>query len=229
MRLDRLLGQHRHWSRRHVRLLLATGQVRVDGQEITDGTFEVLPQHCVEAQDECLQAGRPRHYLMLNKPAGLLSATSDPVHPTVMSLLPPALAQQLHIAGRLDRASTGLLILTNDGNWSRNLTSPTQRKPKTYRVRLAHPIHPDTARVFAQGIHFPFENITTLPAKLELLGEREARLTLYEGRYHQIKRMFGRFRNPVLALHRERMGELWLDDLAEGTYRPLTESEIASV
>ncbi len=229
MRLDRLLGQHPHWSRRHVRLLLATGRVRVDDRGITEGTFEVQPHHRVEADGICLQAGRPGRYLMLHKPAGLLSATADPVHPTVMSLLPPDLAEGLHIAGRLDRASTGLLILSNDGSWSRRLTSPALRKPKTYRVRLAHPIHPDTARVFAKGIHFPFEGITTLPAELEPLGEREARLTLYEGRYHQIKRMFGRFRNPVLALHRERMGALWLDDLAEGAHRPLSADEIASV
>ncbi|SHH78826.1 pseudouridine synthase [Ferrimonas marina] len=229
MRLDRLLGQHPRWSRRHVRQLLALGQVRVNGQPQHQATWEVTRFCRVEADGELLQAGQAAHYLMLHKPAGLLSATEDPLHPTVMTLLPQALQGELHIAGRLDRASTGLLVLTNDGNWSRRLTDPASDKAKTYRVTLANPVDPDTARVFAEGIHFPFEDIVTRPVQLEQLGEREVRLTLTEGRYHQIKRMFGRFRNPVLALHRESMGPLQLGTLPQGQYRRLTDAEVAAI
>ena len=230
MRLDRLLCQHPRWSRRHTLTLLAQGKVLVDGLTTTNGTLEINGFARVEADGELLQAGQTALYLMLNKPAGVLSATSDPEHQTVMDLLPEKLADKLHIGGRLDKASSGLMLLTNDGLWSRRITAPTLKKPKTYHVTTGNPIHPDTERVFAEGIHFPFENITTSPAQLECLGPNRARLTIYEGRYHQIKRMFGRFRNPVVALHRESMGDITLDSsLAPGQIRPLTELEVQSV
>ncbi len=210
--------------------LLAQGQVQVNRQVVQNPTLAVTAFDAVTAAGEVIQAGKPAHYLMLYKPAGILSATADPVHTTVMDLLPAELTADLHIGGRLDRASTGLMLLTNDGQWSRRATDPDKRSPKVYRVTLANPIHPDTERVFAQGIHFPFENITTSPAQLQRLGERECRLTIYEGRYHQIKRMFGRFRNPVVAMHREAMGAIRLDPtLQPGQFRPLTDAEIASV
>jgi 16S rRNA pseudouridine516 synthase len=147
-----------------------------------------------------------------------------------MDLLPEDLASQLHIGGRLDKASSGLMLLTNDGLWSRRATEPGLKKPKTYRVTTGNPIHPDTTRVFAEGIHFPYENITTSPAHLEQLSDYEVRLTIYEGRYHQIKRMFGRFRNPVIALHRESLGDIQLDpSLSPGQFRPLTEQEVQTI
>ncbi|MGI9275170.1 MAG: pseudouridine synthase [Endozoicomonas sp.] len=230
MRLDRLLCQQPRWSRRHSQILLAQGKVLVDGTPATDGTLELNSFSRVEASGELLQAGQPALYLMLNKPVGVLSATCDPEHQTVMDLLPAELADKLHIGGRLDKASSGLMLLTNDGLWSRRITEPSLKKPKTYQVTTGNPIHPDTERVFADGIHFPFENITTSPAQLERLGSNRARLTIYEGRYHQIKRMFGRFRNPVVALHRESMGNITLDaSLAPGQFRPLTEQEVQSV
>ena len=230
MRLDRLFCQHPKWNRRHAQLLLALGKVYVNGQVTSDGTLEIDQFARVDADGKRLQAGKTALYLMLNKPAGILSATSEPEHQTVMDLLPAELANQLHIGGRLDKASSGLMLLTNDGLWSRRITAPDLKKAKTYKVTTGRPIHPDTERVFTEGIHFPFENITTSPAQLERLGPNQARLTIYEGRYHQIKRMFGRFRNPVVALHRETMGEIRLDaSLAPGQYRPLTEQEVQSV
>lgn len=210
--------------------LLVQGRVQVNQQVVHSPTLEVTAFDTVLADGELIQPGKAAHYLMLNKPAGILSATDDPVHPTVMDLLPPELAKELHIGGRLDRASTGLMLLTNDGQWSRRATDPERKSPKVYRVTLGNPIHPDTEKVFAEGIHFPFENITTSPAKLERLSDTECRLTIYEGRYHQIKRMFGRFRNPVIALHREAMGAIRLDpNLQPGQFRSLTDEEIASV
>ena len=122
------------------------------------------------------------------------------------------------------------MLLSNDGHWSRRITLPEQRKPKVYRVDTEQPISEDYIEVFARGLYFAYEDLTTLPAQLELLGSHRARLTLYEGRYHQVKRMFGHFRNRVVALHREQMGEIHLDpNLAPGQYRALTAAEIASV
>ena len=230
MRLDRLLGQHPTWGRQHIKVMLASLQVQVDGHTITDGKLDISQFQTVTAQDQTIQKGKAALYIMMNKPAGWLSATSDPEHPTVMEFLPDNMASELHIGGRLDRASSGLLILTNDGLWSRRLTAPELRKAKVYKVTTGNPIDPDTHRRFAEGIYFPYEDITTSPAKLEQLGPKEARLTIYEGRYHQIKRMFGRFRNPVIDLHRETMGEIKLDSkLAPGEFRLLSQQEIASI
>ena len=230
MRLDRLLCQHPQWSRRHAQTLLVQGKVCVDETVIRDGTFEVSAFAHVKVDGTIVQKWQKALYLMLHKPEGILSATADPEHQTVMDLLPLDLASLLHIGGRLDRASSGLILLTNDGLWSRRVTEPSLKKPKVYRVTTGNPIHPDTAKVFSEGIYFPYEDVITSPAQLEQLGTHTARLTIYEGRYHQIKRMFGRFRNPVTGLHREIMGDIKLDDtLAAGEYRFLTEKEVQSV
>ncbi|MRI33142.1 16S rRNA pseudouridine(516) synthase [Endozoicomonas sp. OPT23] len=227
MRLDRLLCQHPMWNRRHALTLLAQGKVLADGKVERDGSIDISQFVRVEVDGELIQEGQKALYIMMHKPVGILSATSDPVHKTVMDLLPAELASQLHIAGRLDRASSGLMLLTNDGQWSRRMTDPDLKKPKTYLVTTDNPIDPDTARLFAEGIYFPYEDITTSPAELEQLNSHLVRLTIYEGRYHQIKRMFGRFRNPVVGLHRESMGGIRLDDrLVEGGYRELSEIEI---
>ncbi|WP_298442453.1 pseudouridine synthase [uncultured Ferrimonas sp.] len=230
MRVDRLLTNQPQWNRRQALLLLAQGQVRINGSVIRNAEAEAdqFAQVCVN--HHIIQAGVAPQYWMLNKPAGVVSATRDPQHPTALALLPAELQPQLHIAGRLDKASTGLLLLTNDGLWSRRITEPALKKPKTYLVTLGNPIDPDTAARFAEGIHFEYENITTSPAQLQQLSSHQARLTIFEGRYHQIKRMFGRFRNPVVALHRETMGPIALDpNLTCGQSRPLTAAEITAI
>ena len=167
-------------------------------------------------------------YFMLNKPAGYLSATSDPEHPTVMELIDHPQRDELHLAGRLDRASTGLLLLTNNGRWSKHVTEPGSGVGKTYLVETAEDISEETARQFAEGIYFAYEDLTTQPANLEVLSTREARLTIREGRYHQVKRMFHAVGNRVTALHRESIGGLVLEaGLAVGEARRVTEGEVA--
>lgn len=226
MKLSRVLSNHNGISRRQARLWLAAGCVTVDGAVCRDGAMDVSRFCEVLANGQLLQAAEPAHYLMLHKPAGYLSATRDPLHPTVLELIAPDLRPHLHIGGRLDRASTGLLILSSDGLWSRRLTEPTVKIPKVYHVRTAHPISPETPERFAKGIWFACEQLRTSPAEIELLEEREARVTIYEGRYHQVKRMFHAVGNRVTSLHRERMGRLVLDpDLCPGEYRALTEHE----
>lgn len=234
MRIDRFLSNLPQGSRKQARRWLAAHQVRVDGQVVTDTEYPVSAFSTIELDGTLLQQRQPR-YFMLNKPAGYLSATEDPQHPTVFDLVDEPDKPLLHIAGRLDRNSTGLLLITDDGRWSRLLTDPSnasggQKVGKLYRVDTRDPIHPDTAKRFDEGIYFDYEKITTRPVALQQTGERQVLLTLFEGRYHQIKRMFGRFRNPVLALHRLKMGQIQLDPaLQPGQYRPLTQTEIDGV
>lgn len=227
MRLDRFISQHT--SRKQARLLIARGKVLVNGHVIKDGEAMITAFCAVTMDGQRLQQNEA-YYLMVNKPLGYVSATRDEQHSTVIDLINEPNREQLHIAGRLDLNSSGLLLLTNDGQWSRALTEPDKRIPKTYVVETQKPIAPDTATVFNAGIYFAYENIITKPVTLEPLSSHCARLTLYEGRYHQIKRMFGRFRNPVISIHREQIGGIKLDPLLKpGEYRPLSPNEVRSI
>ena len=202
----------------------------VDGVAVSDPHHEVREFSHVCVDDEVLQTGKSARYFMLHKPQGCVSATSDPQHPTVLDLLDEPDTHDLHIAGRLDFNTTGLMLITNDGQWSRRLTQPQTKLPKVYLVETEQVIGPEYAVTFKAGLYFAFEDLTTQPAELELLGPTTARLGIIEGRYHQVKRMFGHFNNKVIGLHRERMGPLVLDAaLAPGEYRALTDDEIRQV
>jgi 16S rRNA pseudouridine516 synthase len=226
MRLDRFLTRLGTHPCKEVARLLADGRVTVDTEVETKGLRRINRFSRIELDGKILQA-LEAIYLMLHKPAGYLSATKDPLHPTVIELIDHPLRDELHLAGRLDRASTGLLLLTNDGRWSKLVTEPTEEIPKVYRVTTRDEISQETAAIFAAGIYFAYEDLTTRPALLEILGRREALLTIHEGRYHQVKRMFHAVGNQVLSLHRESIGPLRLDaSLPQGTYRHLSAAEI---
>lgn len=227
MRLDRFLIRRGTHSGKEVARLLADGRVMVNGEIETSGLRKTDRFSRIELDGKILQE-HEAVYLMLHKPAGYLSATTDPEHPTVIELIDHPLKHELHLAGRLDRATTGLLLLTNDGRWAKGVTEPVEEIPKVYRVRTRDAISPDTAKIFAAGIYFAYEDLTTRPAELEILGEQEALLTLHEGRYHQVKRMFHAVGNQVTGLHRESIGRLALDEsLPEGTFRKLTPEEVS--
>ena len=230
MRVDRFLSNLPRFNRKQVRVLLVERRVTVDGVAVSDPHHDVREFSRVCVDDEVLQAGKPARYFMLHKPQGCVSATADPVHPTVLDWLDEPDKHDLHIAGRLDFNTTGLMLITNDGQWSRRLTQPQTKLPKVYLVETEQDIGPEYAATFAAGLYFAFEDLTTQPAELELLGPRTARLSIIEGRYHQVKRMFGHFDNKVIGLHRERMGPLVLDaTLLPGQYRELTDEEILQV
>jgi 16S rRNA pseudouridine516 synthase len=162
----------------------------------------------------------------MHKPVGWLSATKDAQHPTVLDLIDDPDKHTLHLAGRLDRNTSGLLILTNDGNWSKRLMAADFKVPKVYSVETDVPVPPEAVEAFARGFYFHTEDITTLPAKLEILGKHLARVTLHEGRYHQVKRMFHRVGCRVTALHRESVGALRLpEDLKPGEWREMMPEE----
>ena len=230
MQLDRYLSKYAGLSRKSILRLLHLGQVQVDNTVTHSRTHEVNDFSQVHIEGELLSLHKPARYFMMNKPAGILSATKDSQHTTAIELISEENSSDLHIAGRLDRATTGLLILTNDGKWSRQLTEPIQKIPKVYLVETAHAISPPTPEIFQQGIYFKYENITTSPAEIEIINPTSCRLTIYEGRYHQVKRMFAAVGNRVIALHRESMGEIVLDQsLAAGKYRALNQKEIDSI
>ena len=230
MRLDRFLCKQADYSRKTVLQLLSQRLIKVDGKTIHDRAFSVTEFSAIEIQGKPYQPRIARYY-MLNKPAGFLSATTDPVHRTALELLTSVDTSDLHIAGRLDRATTGLLILTNDGKWSRKLTELKPvgglQIPKVYLVETAYALSPITEQRFAEGIYFKTEDVTTSPAQLERISETTSRLTIYEGRYHQVKRMFAAVGNRVVNLHREQVGEIRLDsNLKLGEFRALTLQEV---
>lgn len=227
MRVDRFLSNLPQFNRQQVRLLLIEKRIQVDGQIICDPRHEIRAFSHIEFDGQVLQAGKPARYFMLHKPLGCVSATQDPEHPTVLDLLDEPDKHELHIAGRLDFNTSGLMLITNDGHWSRRLTQPQTKLPKVYYVETEQPITAAYVTKFNEGVYFAYEDLTTLPAELELLGPRSARLSIVEGRYHQVKRMFGFFDNKVVGLHRESIGALVLDSqLAPGQYRALSPPEI---
>lgn len=229
MRLDRFIESRLSYSAQTVRDFFVQRKVILNGVVVSEGRGRITEFCRVEVDGNILQA-RQAIYIMLHKPKGCVSATIDAKNKTVLDLIDTPEKQSLHLAGRLDFNTTGLLLLTNDGKWSRKLTQPQQKIPKTYWVKTKDEITPDYVKKFSEGFYFQFENLTTLPAELNILSSHTAQLSIYEGRYHQIKRMFGYFQNEVLELHRLSMGNINLDqNLAVGEYRVLTAAEIASV
>ncbi|WP_417584323.1 pseudouridine synthase [Nitrincola sp.] len=218
-RLDRFLARTLQRSLKQIRLDLVKGRVKVDG-EFCDEPARLVHQFTrIDYDDQVLQNNLPI-YILLHKPVGVVCATKDLQHQTVVDLIDHPQKHQLHIVGRLDLNSTGLVLLTNDGRWSSALTDPEQKVPKVYEVEVEHPLSASYVTAFAEGMYFEYENQTTAPASLRILSTHTAQVVLTEGKYHQIKRMFGRFRNPVLKLHRTAIGHYRLpSDLKVGEWQ----------
>ncbi|MGB1109827.1 MAG: 16S rRNA pseudouridine(516) synthase RsuA [Gammaproteobacteria bacterium] len=227
MRLDKYIAETTGFSRAISQRTIKQKRVAVDGvvtnrpaQHVTDGQVVTL-------DGAPLDTPQPR-YLMLHKPAGCVCSTDDPTHPSVLDLLDIDNLRGLHFAGRLDLEATGLVLITDDGNWSHRITSPRHKVAKTYSVTLAVPLPDEAVKKLLAGVQLNNEKGISAATQLELLTDTEARITITEGKYHQVKRMFGAVGNRVLELHRESIGELGLDEeLEPGEYRELTEPEIA--
>ncbi|MGM3174249.1 16S rRNA pseudouridine(516) synthase RsuA [Dickeya lacustris] len=229
MRLDKFLSQQLGISRSLIVRELRAQRVTVDGEVVKSGAFKLLPEHEVAFDGNVLVQQNGPRYFMLNKPQGYVCSTEDPDHPTILYFIDEPVAHKLHAAGRLDIDTTGLVLLTDDGQWSHRITSPRHHCEKTYRVTLEQPLAAETAAQFASGVQLHGEKSLTRPATLEVISPYEVRLTIAEGRYHQVKRMFAAVGNHVVALHRERIGAVTLDDTLEpGEYRSLTPQEVAS-
>ena len=226
MRLDKFITESLGLSRSQAGRIIRAGEVEINGQVSKNSASHISEGDVVLFDGQTLRLTGPR-YLMLHKPEGYVCSNDDPDHPTVMLLLEEPALGKLHCAGRLDLDTTGLLLITDDGQWSHRITSPKHECAKTYRVWLADPVPESAIAEFARGVMLRSENEPTRPAELELVSDKEALLTIHEGRYHQVKRMFAAIGNKVERLHREQIGKLALDEQLEpGEYRFLTPEEV---
>ena len=234
MRIDKLLANMGYGSRKDVKLLLKQGAVQVDGQPVKDAKRHVKPEtEVVTVFGEAVDY-KPFVYLMMNKPEGVVSATEDQVETTVLELIDPSYAHyELFPVGRLDKDTTGLLLLTNDGAFNHALMSPRKHVDKVYVAEIDGEMTVDDVRRFAEGVELE-DGYTTKPARLEVIsrnGRRSMiRLTLSEGKYHQVKRMVAAVGKHVERLERIQIGTLELDPTLErGAYRELTQEEYAAL
>lgn len=209
--------------------MIRSGQVAVNGEVVKDPSYKLAGNVEVTWRDQRVQLTGYR-YIMLNKPMGVVCATIDTQHKTVLDLIGLENKKGLHVAGRLDIDTTGLVLISDDGDWTHRITSPRHRCAKTYLATLAEPVDETLVQRFAEGLALRNEKKRTQPAQLELLTPTSVRLTINEGKYHQVKRMFAAVGNRVLALHRESIDGIVLDaDLSAGRWRTLTENEIEAV
>ena len=228
-RIDKIIASQGLYSRSDVKYMVNRKRITIDGKIITSAS-----QKADVDKNEILLDGKPfvvkkQIYLMLNKPKGYVSATEDKKQQTVLELVPAELkGRDLFPAGRLDKDTTGLMIITDDGMLAHNILSPKKHVQKIYRVELDIPVTEEMQKGFAEGVEL--NDGVCKDAKLVILGEKTAEVTLREGRYHQIKRMFGCYGAKVVELHRIAMGELFLpDDLPEGQCRELTEEDLVKL
>ncbi len=228
MRLDKLLTHLGVASRSGAREVLKAGRVRVNGEAVRDAAFQVAVDDKILLDGKLLDTRLSRH-LLLYKIAGVLTAKEDNRQKTVMDLLPPEYTSLGCMpVGRLDKDTTGLLILTTDGELAHRLIAPERHVDKVYIATVDGCLSDADVEKFAKGI--PLKDFTCLPAKLEILSPNLGRVTVREGKYHQIKRMFGAVGKPVTALHRLSFGPLALEDgMHPGDYRELTDDEIAAL
>lgn len=225
-RIDKIIASQGLYSRSDVKKLISKKQVAVNGEVVKSANVKADPLNDhITVKGVALDFKR-NVYLMLNKPKGYVSATEDRDHQTVLELVPEEFAgRDIFPAGRLDRDTTGLMIITDDGALAHNILAPKKHVQKIYYVELDIPVTEEMARGFAEGVEL--NDGICKEASLEIVGEYAARVTLKEGRYHQIKRMFGCYGAKVVELHRLTMGNLHLpDDLAVGQCRELTEEEL---
>lgn len=228
-RLDKFLCDSGSGTRSQVKLILKAGRVTVDGKVEKDNSKKIDPTKQVITLDGCILGGKRRAVVMLNKPAGYVTATEDPVEKTVMELLPDEMKHlDLKPVGRLDKATEGLLLFTNDGDLLHRLISPKKEVPKIYYAKHEGTATEDDVQAFAQGLTLR-DGMVCLPAKLDPLGEGESLVTVCEGKYHQVRRMMASRSMTVLYLERRQEGCLTLGDLPRGKVRELTEEEIASL
>lgn len=234
-RLDKVLGHIGIGSRSELRKLAKQGQIKVNGAAVKDSGMHVDPDRdVIEVSGERVRY-RKFIYFMMNKPAGVLSATEDKRDRTVLDLLSPEdAAFEPFPVGRLDKDTVGLLLLTNDGALAHELLSPRKHVPKTYEAEVEGEVGPEDVAAFAEGVKLD-DGYVTKPAELSILNRERGRqvvsfisLIITEGKFHQVKRMFQSVGKKVVFLKRVAMGGLKLDEsIAPGKYRELTEAELA--
>ena len=240
MRLDKFICKSTELTRTEAKKMLKSGEVRVNGEVAKNAAMQVHENNSITIDGQELTARGSRYYI-LHKVVDSICSNVDEVYPSVLNFIEVDKAFDLHIAGRLDADTTGLVLITDDGRWSHNVISPKKQCQKTYRVWLRSEIDDDKLADlitrFEQGLQLQGEDSLTRPAVLVRVAQEnlvdeasyrsEVLLTITEGKYHQVKRMFAAVGNRVVGLHREQIGEITLGDLAPGEWRELTEDEIS--
>ena len=225
-RLDKFLTNAGIATRSQIKAILKTGRVCVDGKPQKDGALKIDPEKQTVTLDGDVIGGKKRMVVMLNKPEGFVTATEDPVERTVMELIPESLKHlDLKPVGRLDKATEGLLLFTNDGDLLHRLISPRKEVPKVYYARHEGEATAEDVAAFAEGLTLR-DGTRCLSAKLQPLGPGESLVTVCEGKYHQVRRMMASRGMTVAYLERRQEGNLTLGDLPRGAVRELTEAEI---
>lgn len=227
MRLDKFISKSSDYTLAEALTLIEQRHIVVNDVTVIEPFYQVHKNSVVTLAGEPLTP-RPFRYYMLHKPIDMICSNIDEQYPSAFNLLDVERLSELHIAGRLDADTTGLVLITDDGHWSYHLTSPKHRCEKVYKVRLSRPIAPDAPQRFQTGLLLQGEAKVTLPAKLQILDAYNVYLTLTEGRYHQVKRMFSAIGNRVKALHRQQIGNLSLD-VDRGDWRSLTAAEVEAL
>ena len=219
MRLDKFIAENTGLTRSQATKAIRQSAVKINGEIVKNGAAKVSQEDEIYFEDELLTWVEEGQYFMLHKPQGYVCSHDDGDYPTIYQFFEPPLSGKLHSAGRLDVDTTGLVLLTDDGQWSHRITSPKHQCEKTYLVTLADPVENHYASACEEGILLRGEKEPTKPAKLDVLDDYNVNLTISEGRYHQVKRMFAALGNKVVALHRWRIGNVELDEsLEEGQY-----------
>ena len=223
MRLDKFLANSGIGSRSEVKRIIKDKRIRVNGEIIKSDSFNVDETKDVVLFDETEIKYKKFYYILLNKPQGYVSASIDNVYPPVTDLLPEYRFANLHTVGRLDVDTTGALLLTNNGDLTHKLISPKYKVDKVYEVEVDKKIDRNLVEIFKNGIELDGE--LTLPADLLIIDDKHAELTLHQGKFHQVKRMFRKFGYEVVKLNRKSFAGLTVEDLSLGEYRELTIEE----
>ena len=225
MRLDKLISNSTAFSRSQAKTLISKGKVTVDSEVVKNPAQHVNDNAQVEYMGVSVKKPQTR-YIMFNKPVNVVCANKDEQYATIFDSLFLPRIETLHVAGRLDIDTTGLVLITDDGQWLHRITSPKHQHKKVYLVDLETAITEKQIRILENGVQLRGEKNRCQPAILKKISDKQIRLTITEGKYHQVKRMMAAVGNHVVKLHREKIANISLDNnLKEGEWRELTESE----
>lgn len=229
LRLDKYICESTELTRNEAKKLLKMGLVTVDDSVVKNSAMKVHEDQIVAIEGEEISP-RGLRYIMLHKPENFICSNVDEIHPSINHLIDLDKAFELNTVGRLDVDTTGLVLLSDDGKWSHQITSPKKSCPKCYQVVTATQISEEQIKLLEEGVLLRGEDEPTKPAKVEKVTDYQILLTISEGKYHQVKRMLAAVGNKVVELHRISIGSIELDsELEEGQWRYLTEEEIQSV
>jgi len=226
MRVDKYICKSTELNRDEASVMLQSRRVSIDGKVFTNGAVQVHDNNVVTLEGEVLTL-RPFRYLLMHKPANTLCSNIDESYPSIFNYIDVSKKSELHVVGRLDADTTGLVLITDDGSWTYKIITPKAECEKVYRVQLRNDISEGAIQQLEQGLNLQGLDEATLPAKVQVLGAREVFLTITQGKFHQVKRMFRAVGNRVRSLHREQIGQVTLD-VDEGKWRYLTQEEVST-